>query len=180
MQFNSKVESTSSTKSSVNNLQAGEDTSDLISLKKMLAPTMDKQGNDSLFSGGESIGNSVAKIKKEDKPKEQSVQKSSTGELIIAYNDKEIFIQKNSNSKVKQFISQEIEKNKDAKFEISIAYPSSMASTTMKKQISVARALNIKNSIKKMNVKLSNMKLNMKFLKDKKYKNGFVKIRVIK
>jgi len=176
MQFNSKSSSTSQVTSKSDNLQAGMDVTDMISLQKVVKPKMDAAGNDSLFSGGKSEGNALESAKDAKEQKEQNVEKRSDSELVIAYNSTDIFLQKGAKQKIASFIKSVKSKNKNAKVVISMAYPTNIISTTMKKKVSISRIVNVKNSLKKMDLKLSDMKINIRNKEDKKYKNGYVKI----
>jgi hypothetical protein len=175
-QFNTKVDSHSKTKSIKDNLQAGMDVSDMISLHKIVKPKLDTTGRDSMFSGGKDEGNVLSSSTKTDKKVTQDVKRLSSEELMVAYNDIDIFLQKDAKAKIKSFIDRN-NKN-DRKIIISMAYPSNVISTTMKKKISISRIVNVKNALKKFGVKLSNMKIKIKAHEDKKYKNGYIKIKI--
>jgi hypothetical protein len=175
MQFNQKVVSESTTTSQRNNLVAGKDNSDLISLQKMIKPSLDAAGRDSLFSGGESEGNAMSTPKDKEKKIVQSITKVSNKELIVAYSATEIFLSSSAKNQIKSFIK----KHKGSVIEISIANPMNISSTSMKKQVSLGRALNMKNALKKMDTKLSNMKLNIKSVKDDNFMHGYVKIKIL-
>jgi len=171
-QFNTKVESTSDTKSVKNNLQAGMDVSDMISLHKVEKPSKDTAGNDSLFSGGEKESSSMNQ-NKDEVP--QVVENVSAGKLIVAYQDNNIFLKGKAINQIKAFAK----KAKGGKIVISMAYPTNVISTTMKKRISISRIINVKNTLKKAGIKLSDMKIEIKDVSDEKYPNGYVKIEVI-
>jgi len=175
-QFNSKVDTKAETKSIKDNLQAGMDVSDMISLHKIVKPKLDASGSDSLFSGGKDEGNALSSSQKREKVKTQEVKKISSKELMIAYNDIDIFLQKDAKNKIKNFINKSMKKGR--KITISMAYPSSVISTTMKKKISISRIVNVKNALKKFGVKLSRMKIKINNKEDKKYKNGYIKIKI--
>jgi hypothetical protein len=179
MQFNSKTDSQAETKSSIDSLQAGVDVTDMISLIKQQKPKLDSAGNDSLFTGGKSEGNAISVSDSQDKMKDQSSDKGK-GQLLVTYNDKEIFNTAKIKSDIKAFIKAQKKKNPNAKFEISVAQPTKILGRTVPKQISLGRALNVKNLLKKQDVKLSNIKLNIGKNRDKKYDYGYVKIKVIK
>jgi hypothetical protein len=179
MQFNSKTDSQAETKSSIDSLQAGVDVTDMISLIKQQKPKLDSAGNDSLFTGGKSEGNVISVSDSQDKMKDQSSDKGK-GQLLVTYNDKEIFNTAKIKSDIKAFIKAQKKKNPNAKFEISVAQPTKILGRTVPKQISLGRALNVKNLLKKQDVKLSNIKLNIGKNRDKKYDYGYVKIKVIK
>jgi len=175
-QFNSKVNSESKTKSKSNNLQAGVDTTDMMSLYKIQKPKLDTAGKDSLFSGGKSEGNGVSSDKKNQKPKSQNVHKVSSKEIIIGYESHDIFLQKNAKQKINSFIKKATSDGK--KVIISMAYPTNIMSTTIKKRVSISRIINVKNALKKMGMKLSNIKIKIKNNTDQKFINGYVKIQI--
>ena len=180
MQFNSKSNSQAKTASSKESLQAGADVSDMISLVKVAKPAKDAAGNDSLFTGGKSEGNAISAAKNEKSSEKQLVDKSKKGQLIVGFKDKEIFITKEIKADIKAFIQAEKKKNPNAKFEISVAQPTKILGTTIPKQISLGRALNTKNMMKKMDVKLGDMTLKMQKKSDENYGFGYIKIKVMK
>ncbi len=179
MQFNSKTSSEATTKSQTDSLQAGADVTDMISLTKQDKPKLDSAGNDSLFTGGKSEGNGLSTSSSNDKKEEQNAKKGD-GELLVEYKDKKIFSTAKIKADIKAFIKAQKKKNPNAKFEISVAQPTKILGTTIPKQISLGRALNVKNLLKKQNVKLSSIKLKITKNRDKKYGFGYVKIKVIK
>jgi len=180
MQFNSKSNAQAKTAAKVESLQAGKDVQDMIALAKVEKPAADKAGNDSLFTGGQSEGNAVTASLGEQKRRDQQVDSSKKGEVTIAFDDKSIFMTKAIKKDIKAFIAKIKKRNKNAKFEISVAQPTRILGTTVPKQVSLGRALNAKNMLKKMGVKLSNMRLKMEKKRDKNYGFGYVKIKVVK
>lgn len=180
MQFNAKSNSLSEKSSAkVDSLNKGKDIQDMISLAKEKKPAKDHQGNDSLFSGGMAQGNALSASTSKEKEEKQRVESGKKGELIIAYHDKKIFVDKDVKSDINAFIMAQKKKNSKAKFEISVAQPTKILGRTIPKQISLGRALNIKNMIKKMDVHLNDMHLKMQKTSDKNYGFGYVKIKVI-
>jgi predicted XRE-type DNA-binding protein len=175
-QFNSKVNTEAKTKSIKDNLQAGMDVSDMISLHKIVKPKLDAAGRDSMFSGGKNEGNSLSSSGDNKKDISQDVKKISSKELMVSYNGSDIFLQDSAKSKIKNFIKKNRESGK--KITISMAYPTNVISTTMKKKISISRIVNVKNALKKFGVKLSDMKIKINRVEDKKYKNGYIKIKI--
>ncbi|HIP47299.1 MAG TPA: hypothetical protein EYG95_07050 [Campylobacterales bacterium] len=180
MQFNSKSDSFADTASTVESLQAGQDVQDMISIAKVEKPKLDSAGNDSLFTGGKSEGNSISASTDKANPLNQLVDKSKKGQLTVGFKDKEIFITKEIKADIQAFIKAQKKKNPEAKFEISVAQPTKILGSTIPKQISLGRALNVKNMIKKMDIKLSDMRLKMQKTSNKKYGFGYVKIKVVK
>ena len=179
MQFNSKSNSEAKKSSAkVDSLNKGQDITDMISLKKEKKVALDSKGNDSLFSGGESEGNAMS-ITKDEAKVEQSLKREGNS-LIVEYRSKEMFLTAKAKQDLKSFIKSQKAKNKGVKFVISIAQPTNIIGKTIPKQISIGRALSAKNAMKKMGVKLSDMKLKITKIKDKNYKFGYVKISVEK
>ncbi len=179
MQFNSKSDSMATTKSTTESLQAGVDVQDMISLAKVEKPALDSAGNDALFTGGKSEGNALSIADSPEKSQTQTSDKAN-GQLLIAYDSKDIFNTAKIKSDIKAYIKAQKKKNPNAKFEISVAQPTKVLGRTIPKQISLGRALNVKNLLKKQDVKLSNIKLKMQKNRDKKYDFGYVKIKIIK
>ena len=177
MQFNSKTESESTVKSQTNNLTRGQDVTDMVTMKKVPKPVSEKGGNESLFSGGKAQGNAIVAAK-DQKTAPQSVKKLNKNELMIGFNSKEIFVDGNTQQNILSFIKKAKKENPNAKVEISLANSTAIGSATIAKQISLGRALNIKNLIKKGNYNLSNISLKIKSVKDAKYEHGYIKLKV--
>jgi len=175
-QFNSKIDSVTKTTSKVNNLQAGLDVSDMISLHKIEKPKMDAAGNDALFSGGKSEGNGLNISSEKVKEKAQNVEKIDKKTILIGYKNSNIFLSKAVKQRIGDFVKKE--KNAGQKVVISMAYPLNLVSTTMKKRISVSRIIDVKNSLKKRGIKLSDIKFRLHDNSDKKYPDGYVKIKI--
>ncbi len=178
MQFNSKTSSEATTKSATDNLQAGADTTDMISIAKQEKPKLDAAGNDSLFTGGKSQGNALSVSKDESKAQEQKGE-NKNGELLISYHDKGIYSSAKMKSEIEAYIKAQKRKNPNAKFQISVAQPTKVLGRSLPKQISLGRALNVKTTLKKSSVSLSNIKLKMFKNRDEKHPFGYVKIKVI-
>jgi hypothetical protein len=170
MQFNSKVNSTSDEKSIVNNLQKGLDPTQLVTLKKNIIQVESKTSNQSMFKGGKAEGNSMSS-KKDEKKYEQKVATSS-GNLLISYDDKEIFISAKTKAKVKAFAK----KYKNKKIILEIANSTKIISKTIAKQISLSRVVSIKNLLKKSGINLNNIKIKLSNKTDPNYPAGYVKI----
>jgi len=175
-QFNAKVDSVSEKKSKINNLQAGVDITEMMSLHKINKPKMDASGNDSLFSGGKAEGNALGSSPKEQLHKTQKVEKIADNTIVIGYEDHHIFLVSEIKHKIGSFVKKR--KKEGQKVVISMAYPVNMISTTMKKRTSISRVLDVKNSLKKMGIKLSEIKIRMHDNSDEKYPNGYVKIQI--
>ena len=135
--------------------------SDLVSFRKIDKP-QSESGKGSLFDGGEGEGNSVSyrdmsKNKLYDSQK--LVLKKRSVELF--FRDKEIFISTPIKHKIRKFIDSINRQSRQAKFTIYVTDSNSIISSTISKQISLGRILNIKSIIKKSNVPISRIKLNL-------------------
>jgi len=170
MQFNSKVKSTSSEKSVVNNLQKGVDPTELVTLKKNIIQVESKTSNLAMFKGGKAEGNAISTKKEEKKYKQKVI--ASSGSLIVAYEDKEIFVNAATKSKLKSFAK----KNKNKKIILEIAHSQKIISKTIAKQVSLSRVVAIKNILKKSGIPLTNIKIKLSTKIDPKYPAGCVKI----
>jgi len=170
MQFNSKVNSTSDEKSIVNNLQKGLDPTQLVTLKKNIIQVESKTSNQSMFKGGKAEGNAIS-MKKEERKYSQKVV-SASGSLLIAYDDKEIFVNAQTKAKIKSFAA----KNKNKKIILEIANSTKIISKTIAKQISVNRIVAVKNILKKSGISLENIKIKLSNKIDPNYPAGYVKI----
>ncbi|MBN2816266.1 MAG: hypothetical protein JXQ67_06245 [Campylobacterales bacterium] len=142
-----------------------------VSFHKIKEPTF-KDANNSLFSGGKSEGNAVSYAANKT-PKEftnqQAVQQDLS--LSIHFKDKEIFVSTAITSQIKRFISQIQRRSKNALFTIYVSDPKNMISSTLAKQVSLGRVLNIKTIIKRANVNPKNIKLNL--LQEESSQNPF-------
>jgi len=170
MQFNSKVSSTSSSKSITNNLQQGVDPTKLITLKKNIIQVESDTSNKAMFKGGKSEGNAISAVKTKKEYSQKVVSDSNS--LLIAYDKKEIFVTSSIKSKIKSFAS----KNKNSKVILRIANSSKIISKTIAKQISLSRVISIKNILTKNGINLNNIKIELSNKIDPKYPAGYVKI----
>ncbi len=170
MQFNSKSNSQATTKSITNNLQAGVDPTNKISLPKIEKPKMATAGKDSLFEGGKNDGNAISV--QPDKNK-KIVQKTfiKGREFIVSYDTKELFLK----SKIKEKLKSFVKKYKGRKIIITMGLATKMLSKTYAKQIALSRAISVRNTVSKYS---SNVDMKITNLQDEKYPNGFVKISV--
>ncbi len=175
-QFNAKIDSVSEKKSKINNLQAGVDITEMVSLHKIEKPKKDVAGNDSLFSGGKAEGNALGSSSKVQSKKTQKVKKIADNTVIIGYEDSHIFLASEIKRELGSFVKKM--KKENQKVVISMAYPVNMISTTMKKRTSISRVIDVKNSLQKMGIKLSDIKIRMHDNSDAKYPDGYVKIQV--
>ena len=131
------------------------------SFHKVIAPAFEEAKN-SLFSGGKADGSAVSYAANKDQ-KEFTKQKFIKKDLIltIEFEDKEIFLNSSIKRKIKLFISDINRRSKRAEFAVFVSDPKNIISSTMSKQISLGRILNVKNIIKKTNVKAKNIKINL-------------------
>lgn len=135
---------------------------DLVSFRKIEKPKTESEGIGSLFSGGKGEGNSVSyRDSTKDKlyDTQNLVLKKRSVELF--FRDKEIFISTPVKHKIRNFINSVNRQSKNAKFTIYVSDPSNIISSTISKQISLGRILNIKNIIKKTNVNPRRIILNL-------------------
>ncbi len=175
MQFNTTINSDSKTKSQVDNLQAGIDVTNMITLQKVEKPKLDSGGNNSLFSGGKEASSSTT-ISKDKNLNKQNIQKISQSEWTIEYTSADMFLNKDIKDQIISFAKKA--KNKGKKIEISAAYPINVISTTRKKRVTISRVVNVKNTLKKGGMKLSNIIINITDHEDQKYKYGYIKIKI--
>ena len=175
MQFNSTISSEAKTISQVDNLQAGVDVTDMITLQKVEQPKLDSAGNNSLFSGGKEESSSTTTQIEKTKTK-QLVKKLSKNELLIEYSSSNMFLQKSTKQKLISFAN--IAKKQNKKIQISTAYPINIISNTVKKRVTISRVVNVKNTLKKAGLKLSNILINITDHKDEKYKHGYIKLKI--
>lgn len=134
-----------------------------VSFHKIDKPLVDKQAKDSFFSGGQSQGNAVSyAINKDQKAflAQRAFKKEDT--LNIVFEDKEIFLNTKIRSQLRTFIANSFRKSKKAEFTIYVHDPLNIVSKTLSKQISLGRAINIKNQIKKSRVPAKQIHMNLR------------------
>ena len=132
-----------------------------ISFHKILTPAFEG-AKDSLFSGGTSEGNAISYAANK-KQKEFTNQKTLKKELMLTvqFTDKEIFLNSSITSKIKLFIADINRRSKRAVFTIYVSDPKNIISSTLSKQISLGRVLNVKSIVKHANIELKNIKMNL-------------------
>jgi len=150
------------------------------SFHKIKAPTFN-DANNSLFSGGKAKGNAVqyaAQKKKADFTKQKLLQKNLT--LIVSFQDKEIFVNSSIRRKIKLFVGKIQRRSKRAVYTIYVSDPKVVLSSTIAKQISLGRALNIKNIIQRSNVKRKNIKMDLQheFSSNNPYGDIMIKVHI--
>ena len=123
---------------------------------------MDKNAKNSLFAGGKSQGNAVSYAANKDQ-KQFTKQKLIKKDLMltISFEDKEIFINSSIKRKIKHFIGDINRRTKRAVYTLYVNDPENLISSTLSKQISLGRVLNVKNIIKHSNVSSKNIKMNL-------------------
>ena len=140
-----------------------------ISFHKIIAPAFEN-ANNSLFSGGQAQGSAVSYAANKDQKKfsKQKLIKKNL-RLTIEFQDKEIFLNSSIKRRIKLFVAGINRRSKRAVFTLYVSDPKNIISSTMSKQISLGRVLNVKNIVKRSNIKLKNIKLN---LQKKNYSNN--------
>jgi len=131
------------------------------SFHKVVNPTYEDAKN-LLFSGGKSSGNAISYAVNKDQ-KEFSRQKIVKKDLslTISFEDKEIFLNSKIKRKIKLFVSDINRRSKRAIFTLYVSDPKNIISSTLAKQISLGRVLNVKNIVKKSNIDSKNIKLDL-------------------
>jgi len=169
MQFNSKTNSEATTKSTKASLQAGVDTTDMITLPKVEKPKMATAGRESLFEGGKSDGNAISVNKNDKKIVQKTMQKGK--KFIISYDTKEIFLKGDIKKKLKAFLA----KYKDRKIVVTMGLSVNMVSKTYAKQIALSRMISVRNIASTFS---KNVDIQISKKRDKNYPNGFVEVEV--
>lgn len=148
-----------------------------ISFHKILAPAFEGAKN-SLFSGGKAEGSAISYAANKD-PKEFTNQKSIKKELTLklAFSDKEIFLNSSVKRQIKLFVAGLKRRSTRAEFTIYVSDPKNIISSTISKQISLGRVLNVKNTIKNANIALKNIKLNLQEEQSSTNPNGDIIIK---
>jgi len=134
-----------------------------VSFHKISKPQLSDNANNSFFSGGKKEGNAVSyAINKEQKAflAQKAFKKDSV--LHIIFEDKEVFLNTKIRSQLRTFIAATFRKSKKAEFTIMVADPHNIMSKTVSKQISLGRAINIKNQIKKSRVPALQIHMNLR------------------
>jgi len=147
-----------------------------VSFHKVVTPTY-KESNNSFFSGGKSQGNAVRYAPEDSKKyaKQKFIKRDLM--LTIAFEDKEIFLNSSIKRKLKLFIANLNRRSKRTIFTIYVSDPQKVISSTIAKQISLGRVLNIKGIIKSSNVANKNIKMNLQKTMDSSNPYGDVIIK---
>jgi hypothetical protein len=132
-----------------------------VSFHKIVKPSFEN-ANDSFFEGGKSEGNAVSYATQKEQ-KEFTRQKLIKRDLslTIEFQDKEIFLNSSIKRKIKLFIADINRRSKRTIYTLYVSDPKNVISSTIAKQISLGRVLNVKNIIKHSNVKNKQIKLNL-------------------
>lgn len=141
--------------------KAKEPIENSVSFHKIVQPSF-KDAKSSFFSGGKAEGNAVSyAVNKNQKefPNQKLIKKDL--QVVIEFHDKEIFLNSKIKRAVKLFVGNVNRRSKRAVFTIYVSDPKNVISSTLAKQISLGRVLNVKNLIKRSNVKAKNIKMNL-------------------
>ena len=135
---------------------------DKFSFHKTVAPSFEN-ANNSLFEGGKKEGNAVSYAVDRDK-KEFTKQHTVKKELVLTveFEDKEIFLNSHIKRQIKLFISDIKRRSQRAEFVLYVSDPTNVISSTISKQISLGRILNVKSIIKKSNIDANNIKMDLR------------------
>jgi len=131
------------------------------SFHKVAAPSYEN-ANNSLFKGGKKVGNAISYAANKEK-KEFTKQKIIKKDLLltIQFQDKEIFLNSLIKRKIKLFVSDVNRRSKRAIYTLYVSDPTNIISSTMSKQISLGRVLNVKNIIKRSHINPKKIKMNL-------------------
>jgi hypothetical protein len=149
-----------------------------INSHKMDIPAFDcNKSKGSLFSGGEGDGNAI-KYASQKRALEFLKQKIITkkSSIVIEFESKEIFINNQIKQKIRQYVKSTLRRNKKTKFFVYVSDPDMVISSTIAKQISLGRALNIKGFVAKQGVSKKNLRLNLQKDPKERFKFGSVTI----
>lgn len=132
-----------------------------VSFHKIIEPNF-KNAKDSFFSGGKAQGNAVryASNKNQKEVQNQKFIKKNL-QVIVEFKNKDIFLSSKIKREIKLFVGSVNRRSKRAIFTIYVSDPKNMISSTLAKQISLGRVLNVKNIIKSSNVQVKNIRMNL-------------------
>jgi len=148
------------------------------SFHKVAAPSIENSKN-SLFEGGKNEGNAVSYAANKDQKaftKQKLIQKDLT--LSVAFQDKEIFLNSSIRRKIKLYVSDIKRRSKRAEYTILVSDPKNIISSTISKQISLGRVLNVKNIIKHSHIDPKNIKMDLQHDIPSINPNGNITIKV--
>lgn len=132
-----------------------------VTFHKLNAPTYEN-ANNSFFSGGQAQGNALnsASDKKQKKNSNQKlIQKDM--QLLVEFKSQDIFLNSRIKREIRRFIAKINRRSKYATFTIYVSDPKNVISSTIAKQISLGRVLNIKNIIKRSNVNSKHIRMDL-------------------
>jgi len=162
------------------NAKESQDNISEFSFHKVVAP-QHENSNNSLFEGGKEVGNAISYAANKDK-KEFTKQKIIKKNLILTvrFQDKEIFLNSKIKRKLKLFISDINRRSKRAIFTIYASDPANIISSTISRQISLGRVLNVKNVIRRTKVNSKNIKINLQdeMISSNIYGDITIKVRI--
>jgi len=132
-----------------------------VSFHKIVKPSF-MNAKDSFFEGGKSEGSAVSYAASKDQKKftNQKLVKKDL-QLTVQFQDKEIFLNSSIKRKIKLFVADLNRRSKRTIYTLYVSDPKNVISSTISKQISLGRVLNVKNIIKHSNIKTKNIKLNL-------------------
>lgn len=82
--------------------------------------------------------------------------------MIVKYSGREIILDNKTIEEIKVFIGNIKKESPNAKVKIFVAEPTNQASATISKQIAVSRVINVRNTIRKLNFKNSNLSIELR------------------
>lgn len=132
-----------------------------ITFHKVTAPDFEQEAN-SFFSGGKAEGNAVSyAVNKEQK--EFTKQRATKRDLLLSidFEDKEIFLNSQIKRTIRMFVSDINRRSKRTIYTLYVSDPKNMISSTIAKQISLGRILNVKHLVKRTNVNAKNIKMDL-------------------
>ena len=135
---------------------------EMITFHKVSATKLDTDANRSLFSGGKAEGNAVAYAAAKSPTafdKQSSLHKDRA--FIITFENKEIFLNTRIKQNLRRFIKQQRAKNPKIEFHISVNDPDKFVSSTLARQVSLGRAINVKKLISNMRIPKKQLKLRL-------------------
>lgn len=157
---------------------AKDETESAFSFHKVAAPRT-KDSKNSLFSGGKEVGNAVSY---ESNKKDYANQKLSTKDLrlTIQFQDKEIFLSPKIKRDIKRFIASINRRSKHAIFTILVSDPENIISSTLTKQISLGRVLNVKSIVHRAHINSKNIRMDLQheIPSENQYGNIIIKVHI--
>jgi cellulose synthase/poly-beta-1,6-N-acetylglucosamine synthase-like glycosyltransferase len=107
----------------------------------------------------ERVGQDLVKVADEKATLQNTIEKENS--MLLNFADKEIILDDVITQEVKKFISKMREKFPKHKVIVSSVEPSNQISATVAKQISLARTLNVRNLIRKLRYKKSDVRIRL-------------------